>query len=116
MRHHNANRKFGRTRDARKALLRSLARSLVLNGKISTTEAKAKELRPFVEKLVTRAKNPTLATNRLLRARIGSVEAALKLSKEIAPKYQSRPGGYIRIAKTGLRRKDGSVRAIIEFV
>ncbi|OHA26310.1 MAG: 50S ribosomal protein L17 [Candidatus Taylorbacteria bacterium RIFCSPHIGHO2_02_FULL_46_13] len=116
MRHHNANRKFGRTRDQRKALMRSLAESLIRDGKIQTTAEKAKELRPFVEKLITRAKIKTLASRRLLVSRLGSATIVARLITEIAPKYADRRGGYTRIAKIGEPRHDASAQAIIEFV
>ncbi|HEY4499021.1 MAG TPA: 50S ribosomal protein L17 [Candidatus Paceibacterota bacterium] len=116
MRHHNANRKFGREKGQRLALMRSLARSLIVHGKITTTTAKAKELRSFVEKLVTRAKISTLASRRLLQARTGSSAIATKLVTEIGPKYKDRRGGYIRIAKVAGMRKDGSEESVIEFV
>lgn len=116
MRHHNANRKFGRERGQRIALIRSLARSLVLHGKIRTTTAKAKELRPFVEKLVTRAKDSSVVSRRLLKSRTGSAAVASKLITDIAPKYKERRGGYTRILKIGTFRKDGSTESVIEFV
>ena len=116
MRHHNTNRKFGLERGQRKALLRSLVRSLVLHGKIQTTSEKAKELRPIVEKLVTRAKSASIPARRLLQSKTGSAYVADKLIVDIAPKYKSRSGGYTRIVKLGTTRNDGSARAIIEFV
>jgi len=116
MRHHNANRKFGRERDQRKALMRALATSLIRHGKIRTTVQKAKELRPFVEKLVTRAKSGTPHSRRLLASRLGNPATATKLVSDIAPKYQKRHGGYTRIAKLSGFRKDGSELALIEFV
>jgi large subunit ribosomal protein L17 len=116
MRHHNNIRKFGRKKDERNALLKHLAQSLVKNGKIKTTEAKAKELRPFIEKLTTRAKNPSLASRRILVSRLGSETLAKKLTEDIAPKYKMREGGYTRIIKRGIRTGDASKIAIIEFV
>ncbi len=116
MRHHNANRKFGREKGQRVALIRSLASSLILHGRIQTTAAKAKELRPFIEKLVTRAKNPTLANRRLLQARVGNATTAARLISDVAPKYKERNGGYTRISKVGAMRKDGSAQSIIQFV
>ncbi|MBI4120662.1 MAG: 50S ribosomal protein L17 [Parcubacteria group bacterium] len=117
MRHHNKNRKFGRERNQRRALLRSLASSLIKKGKIRTTEAKAKELRPFVEKLVTQGKHGTLAQSRLIISRLGGDKVSgSKLFKEIAPKYAERKGGYIRIVKLPRRLGDGSPMAMIEFV
>jgi len=115
MRHHNSVRKFGRTKNQRKALMKSLARSLVLHGKIKTTEAKAKELRPFVEKLVTLGRKSTLASRRLLVSRVGP-GAAKKLSDELSVTYKERKGGYTRITKMVRRESDGSLMAIIEFV
>ena len=118
MRHHDNIRKFGRERGQRNALLKSLALSLVVHKKITTTEAKAKELRPFVEKLVTRAKIKTLASRRLLVSRLGvGVGAGIKeLVDNLAPKYEKRAGGYTRIVKLQRRLSDGSPMAVIEFV
>lgn len=122
MRHHNANRKFGRESGPRRALLRSLARNLIMNGRIETTEARAKEIRSMVEKLVTQGRDNSLASRRLIAARLGAHEtdsknsATKKLVDEISPKFKERPGGYTRIVKLGNRRGDGSPMAIIEFV
>ena len=116
MRHHKHNRKFGRERGQRNALLKSLALSLVLHKKITTTEAKAKEIRPFVEKLITRAKVKTLASRRLLASRLGDPAAVKELMGTLGPKYQTRPGGYTRILKLPRRLSDGSRMAVIEFV
>lgn len=117
MKHHNRNRKFGRTAGQRRALLRSLASSLILRGSIMTTEAKAKELRPFVEKLVTKSKKDTLAARRNVIALLGGGERpGKKLFAEIGPRYTTRAGGYLRITKIGARKGDGSSRARIEFV
>lgn len=96
--------------------MKSLARSLVLKQKIQTTEAKAKELRPYVEKLITLGKNDTLAARRLLIARVGP-DAARKITKGgLAAEYKGRPGGYTRITKLVRRASDGAPMAIIEFV
>lgn len=117
MRHHHAQRTLGRDRDQRTALLRSLARSLILRGGITTTEARAKELRPFVEKLVTKSKNDTVAARRLVASRLGNQMDALKtLFVTVAPKYKAQPGGYTRIIKMGISIKDGRRNARIEFV
>jgi large subunit ribosomal protein L17 len=116
MKHHKAIRKFGRTTDVRRALIRSLAESLVLNGKIKTTEAKAKELRPFIEKLVTKGKKGDLAAQRLIISRLGTPRVAKKLINDIAPRYKERNGGYTRIIKLSPRSGDASKMAIIEFV
>jgi len=118
MRHHNTNRKFGRKRDQRRALMRSLTISLIRDEKIETTEAKAKELRKYVEKLITKAKKGDLAAERLIVSKLGSggayvVDKVLDFGK----KYQDRPGGYTRIIKKGNRiGSDGAAMAIIEFV
>lgn len=115
MNHKNKNRKFGRVRSQRKALMKSLVSSLITHESIQTTEAKAKELRPVVEKLVTRAKKDTLSSRRVLSSRIG-VRATKKLVDEIAPKYKSRSGGYTRITKLETKRSDAAKMAQIEFV
>ncbi len=115
MRHHNANRKFGRKRSQRVALLRSLAHSLALKGKIRTTEAKAKALRPHMEKLITLGKKQSPASRRVLESRVGS-RAAQKIATELAIRYKGRAGGYTRIIKMGPRRADASPEALIEFV
>ncbi|MDO8742491.1 MAG: 50S ribosomal protein L17 [bacterium] len=115
MRHGNANRKFGRKTNQRHALIKSLAYSLTLKGKIRTTEAKAKELRPFMEKLVTLGMKETVASRRLLEARVGK-EAAKKIATELSPSYKGRSGGYTRITKMVRRVSDGAPMAYIEFV
>lgn len=109
-------RVFGRVRKGRTALLRSLAISFIEKGKIATTEAKAKELRPFIERLVTFGKKGTLASERVIISRLSNASATRKIMKDIAPKYKDRAGGYTRITKTGIRRADASARALIEFV
>ena len=116
MRHHNQNKKFGRTADERRALFRSLAVALIERGKIKTTEAKAKALRPFVEKLVTCARRGDLFSHRLISSRLGVLPATRKLIREIAPRYVKRSGGYTRLSKLPPRPSDGSRLAVIEFV
>jgi large subunit ribosomal protein L17 len=115
MRHHNANRKFGLKADQRKALLRSLAQALVVREKIKTTEAKAKELRPFVEKLITRSRTKSVATQRFLTVQVGA-QSAKKIISTLGPKYEGRAGGYTRIIKLPTRISDGTSMAQIEFV
>ncbi|MFH0804431.1 MAG: 50S ribosomal protein L17 [Candidatus Zambryskibacteria bacterium] len=115
MRHHNANRKLSRVRKVRKALINSLARSLVLHQKIETTEPKAKELRPFVEKLITKGKIQTVANRRAIGAKIGT-NAGKILVDTLSKKYADRKGGYTRITKSKRRPSDGSKMAIIEFI
>ena len=110
-------RTFGRPTNQRKALLRSLARSLVIHERISTTEAKAKALRPFVERLVTYAKKNTLASRRLTKTHIGDDVAVKKLFDSIAPRYAMRAGGYTRIVKRTERgTNDARKLAYIAFV
>ncbi len=119
MRHHNANRKFGRETDQRRALVRSLVKNLISKGRITTTEARAKELRPIIEKLVTRALKNDVSTRRLISSRLGNAPTATKkLVEEIAPRYKERKGGYTRILKLGARsaRGDASKMAVIEFI
>ena len=100
MRHHNNVRKFGRNKNQRNALMKGLMLSLIAHGKIETTEAKAKELRPMIEKLITKANVGTLASNRLVISRLYNLKSeANKLINEIAPKYKGRNGGYTRITK-----------------
>ena len=117
MRHHVQKRILGRKRKVRKALLNSLARSLVLKEKIQTTEAKAKELRPFIEKLITKSKHDTVASRRLIASRIGSDHAVTqKLFETIGPRYKDRSGGYTRITKLVSNKPDARRIAKIEFV
>jgi large subunit ribosomal protein L17 len=116
MRHQNANRKFGLKTQQRTALMRSLANSLILKGKITTTEPKAKEIRPYTEKLVTTGRAGTLAARRLLASRMGDPKAVKQLMDVVAPKYKARAGGYTRITKLAHRQGDGSSMATIEFV
>lgn len=117
MRHHNQNRTFGRTRSQRTALMRGLALSLFEHEKIQTTEAKARELRPYVEKLITKGKNDTVASRRLVMSTLGEPKDALvqKLFTDIAKRYNDRNGGYTRIIKMG-ETKAGRHEACIELV
>ncbi len=117
MKHHKKGRKFGRVRKVRVALIRSLARALLLNGRIETTVAKAKELRPFVERLITISRKNTVASRRVVEARMGNdKEISAKLHKDIAPKYKDRQGGYTRIIKLGKKSDVTNDKAIIELV
>jgi large subunit ribosomal protein L17 len=116
MRHHNTNRKFGRETDQRRALLRSLAEGLLQHGKMTTTEARAKELRPFIEKLITTGRKDTISARRLLASRLGNSQRMKTLVGTVAPRYKDTPGGYTRITKLPRRSSDGSQMALIEFV
>ncbi len=108
---------FARKAGPRAALMKSLARSLVLEERISTTEAKAKALRPLIERLVTYAKKNTLASRRLTKSRLGDDEAVKKLFDSIGPRYAERKGGYTRIVKRTLRgSNDARKLAYIAFV
>ncbi len=115
MKKRSKGKKFNLERDKREALLRNLAEALVRNEYIETTEPKAKELRPYIEKWVTKSRNNSLATRREL-ARAFTDKSANKLLNEIAPRYKNRPGGYTRIHKKGIRKHDATPMAIIEFV
>jgi large subunit ribosomal protein L17 len=119
MRHHNTNKKFGRQAGERAALMRSLVVSLIVHEKITTTEAKAKALRPVIEKMVTKARTNTIPNVRLLQSRLNNNRTAVKkLISEIAPRYADRKGGYTRLTKIGQRSGtgDASPMSVIEFV
>ena len=115
MQHRRRGRIFGRKTDRRRAFIKSLVTALVLRRRINTTEARAKELRPRVEKMVTKAKSGTLHARRQLASETSPKTAKILIEK-IAPEYKSRSGGYLRIIKTGIRRSDAAKLAIIEFV
>ena len=115
-RHGYQGRKFHRETDQREALIKGLADSLILYGKIETTLPKAKELRPYVEKLITKAKKGDLHNRRQIISSLQTIEAAHKLVDEIAPKLKSRSSGYLRIKKSTQRRGDNTQMAFIEFV
>ena len=116
MRHRKAGRQLRRTSEQKLALMRNLATSLFESESIETTEAKAKELRPFIEKLVTKARTGTLHARRLAVRHIHKREAADKLFQELGPRFAARPGGYTRLLKTSHRKGDGAEMAIIQFV
>ena len=115
MRKRKKGRKLGRKRDQRRALLKSLARALILHERIKTTEAKAKEVSSFVEKCISRAKKQGLASRRQLSV-IFSPQLTKKLISEIAPRYKEKPGGYTRIVKLGARKSNGAKMVIIELL
>lgn len=117
MRHRVAGRKFGRNTDQRKALFRNLAVSLILHERMTTTEAKAKTVRPIVEKLVTRAREDTPHNRRIVMAKLGGNQVATaKLFDVLGPRFEGQPGGYTRIYKLGNRSGDAAPMALIEFV
>jgi|SRR3989344_8175657 len=116
MRHHDKQKKFGRETNQRTALIRSLSRALILKGRITTTEARAKALRPVVEKMVTRGKSSTLANRRYLISELGNDANLVRKLETVAGKHKERPGGYLRITKISPRKGDASPMAVIEFV
>ncbi len=116
MRHKHGYRKLSRTSAHRKALLKNLAISLIMHEKIETTVAKAKTLRSYIEKLITKAKKGDFNAHREVFAYLQDKEATKKLLNEIAPRYQERNGGYTRIIKTRIRRGDAAPMAFIELV
>lgn len=116
MRHAMSGRKFGRDTNERKALMLNLAKSLVQYEQIKTTLPKAKDLRPYVEKLITLGKQNTLHARRQLLAVLGDNALATKVMTVLANRYESRPGGYTRIIKAGFRHGDAAPVAYIEFV
>ena len=116
MRHRVGHRKLQRTSSHRTALFRNMAAALIKHEQITTTTAKAKELRPYVEKLVTLAKKGGLSNRRLAHARLLDDAQLVKLFDVIAARYADRNGGYIRIIKAGIRKNDAAPISIIEFV
>ncbi len=116
MRHRAKGRQLSRTSSHRRALLNNMATSLFEHGRIVTTEAKAKELRPFAEKLITLARRGDLHARRLVERRIKSRETLSRLFSEIGPRFAARPGGYTRILKLGHRDGDGADIARIELL
>ena len=116
MRHKVGHRKLQRSAGHRNSLLRNLAASLIKHEQILTTTPKAKELRPYVEKLITLAKKGGLSNRRLAHARMLDDAQLVKLFDVIAPRYADRNGGYTRVIKAGIRSSDAAPIAIIEFV
>jgi len=116
MRHRKKGRALSRTASHRKATLRNMATSLILHERIETTTAKAKELRPFVEKLITLGRQGDLHARRLAGRSIADRQVLGKLFDDVGPRFSERPGGYTRILKLGTRRGDAAEMALIEFV
>ena len=116
MRHRKSGRKLGRNPAQRRALFRQLAISMILHERITTTEAKAKAIRPIVEKLVTIAREDSHAHRKLIMSRLDHPLATAKLFEIVAPRFLETPGGYTRIVKLEPRRGDAAAMALIEFV
>ena len=116
MRHRNSGRKLNRNSSHRKAMFKNMAASLMEHEMIRTTLPKAKELRGVVEPLITLAKTDSVANRRLAYSRLDDRQAVTKLFSEIGPRSSSRPGGYVRILKCGLRAGDKAPMAIVELV
>ena len=116
MRHKVAHRNLGRTTEHRMAMLKNMSASLIKHEQIVTTLPKAKELRPYIEKLVTLAKKGGLSNRRLAHARLQDDAQLKKLFDVLAPRYAGRPGGYVRVLKAGFRASDQAAMAVIEFV
>ncbi|MCP5162517.1 MAG: 50S ribosomal protein L17 [Hahellaceae bacterium] len=116
MRHRKSGRKFNRTSAHRKAMFSNMTASLVEHELIKTTLPKAKELRRVAEPLITLAKNDSVANRRLAFARLGNNAAVAKLFNELGPRYNARPGGYLRILKCGFRAGDMAPMAYVELV
>ncbi len=116
MRHRESGRKLNRNSSHRKAMFRNMAASLLDHEMIKTTLPKAKELRRVAEPLITLAKNDSVSNRRLAFNRLRDRDVVTKLFNELGPRYQTRPGGYLRILKCGFRRGDNAPMAIVELV
>lgn len=116
MRHRNIGRQLSRNSSHRKAMLKNMAASLLQHEIIKTTLPKAKELRRVAEPLITMAKQDSVASRRLAFARLRDRDVVTKLFNELGPRYQARPGGYLRILKCGYRAGDAAPMAIVELV
>lgn len=116
MRHRNAGYKLGRNTSHRRALLRNLVTSIVLEDRVETTIAKAKAARPHVEKLITLGKKGDLHARRQALSYLQTREAVTRLFDTVAPRYGDRQGGYLRIVRTGFQRGDGAERAFVELL
>ncbi len=116
MRHRHAGKTLDRNSTARRALMRALATSIILYENVNTTLAKAKAVRPFVERLITRGRTKSLVARRMLMKDLLSENAVNKVLEELGPRYATRPGGYTRILKLGSRKGDGADVAQIQLV
>ncbi|MBI3982679.1 MAG: 50S ribosomal protein L17 [Gemmatimonadetes bacterium] len=116
MRHRARGRQLGRTSSHKRAMLANMATSLLTHDRVTTTQAKAKELRPYVERLITLARRGDLHARRLVERRIRDRAVTRKLFRELGPRFAARPGGYTRIVKLGHRPGDGAELARIELL
>ncbi len=116
MRHQKKGRKLNRDSSHRRATLRQLACNLIAEEQVKTTVSKAKELQPFVEKIITRGEEDTVHNRRQVNKKMVDKEAVKKVFEELGPRFADRPGGYTRIIKLDRRKGDGAPRALIEFV
>lgn len=116
MKHRISHKKLSRDTNARRALLKNLATSLVLHERIVTTTAKAKAIRPFVEKLITKAKEDSLGSRRYLSAKLDKETAVEKMLELVGPTFKGRPGGYTRVVKLSPRGGDRADQSLVEFV
>ena len=116
MRHRYSGRKLNRTSSQRLAMLKNMSTSLIEYETIKTTVSKAKEVRSFVERLVTIAKTDSVSKRRIVFSRIRSKDAVSKLFNDIGPRFKNRPGGYLRIVRCGFRNGDKTDMALIQFV
>ena len=116
MRHRVEGRKFGREMDARRLMMRNLVKSMIEHGQLKTTLPKAKEMREYVERIITYGKNDTVHSRRLAYSVLGDRTLVKKVFDEIAPAFEGRNGGYTRVLKAGFRKGDNAPMAIIQFV
>ncbi len=116
MRHRVEGRKFGREKDARNLMMKNLVKSMIEHGQLKTTLPKAKELRGYVERVVTYGKNDTVHSRRMAYRVLGNRTLVKKLFNEIAPAFEGRNGGYTRVLKAGFRKGDNAPMAVIQFV
>ena len=116
MRHRKSGRRFGRTSSHRKAMFQNMVKSILLHEMITTTLAKAKDLRRYAEPLITLAKEDTVSKRRLAFSRLRDDALVAKLFNDIGPRFKTRPGGYLRILKCGQRQGDAAPMAIVELV
>lgn len=116
MRHNKAFNHLGRTASHRKAMLANMATSLIMHKRITTTVAKAKALKSYAEPLITKSKDDTTHSRRIVFSYLKNKEAVTELFRNIAPKIADRPGGYLRVLHTGFRQGDGAEMALVEFV